>query len=255
MTRHVIIGNGIAGIRAAETIRSMKPLEEIFIIAGESFPPYSRPMISLLLEGKIEPDRLPIRLPNFYSSLNINAITGEKVVSIDVDRRRLATDQGKDLEYDQLLIASGAEPRPLKAPGAELEAVSCMRSEADVRKIVQALSGAKNALVLGGGLVGFKAAYALMRRGVKVTMLISSCYPLSMQVDAPAGQMILDELVANGLEVKVGIDVIAFEGNGRVREAHLSDGTFMECSLAIIGKGVVPSMSFVPGIKFRQTLE
>jgi NAD(P)H-nitrite reductase large subunit len=91
--------------------------------------------------------------------------------------------------------------------------------------MLEFLPTAKTALVLGGGLVGFKAAYGLLKRGLKVTMLITSGYPLSMQVDETAGQMILTELLKCGLNVQVGISVKAFGGNGKVQSAHLSDNS------------------------------
>lgn len=254
MKRHVIIGNGIAGISAAETIRSLQPQANISIIAAESFPPYSRPMISLVLEGRIKHDRLPIRGPDFYRRFGINSIIGEKAIAIDVDRRRVITDRGQIVEYDRLLIATGADPRPIKATGTDLENVSFLRTEAHVRKIVQALSTVRHALVLGGGLVGFKAAYGLMRRGIKVTMLISSGYPLSMQVDPIAGRLILDELVSNGLEIRTGVEATAFTGHRAVKEAYLSDGGSMECQLVMIGKGVVPALDFVPKDKIHLDL-
>jgi nitrite reductase (NADH) large subunit len=254
MKRYVIIGNGIAGISAVETIRAQDPQGKITIISREEFPPYSRPMISLVLEGAVEHERLLIRPPDFYSKLEIEALIGETVVSIDPDGQRVLTDQGRTVNYDRLLIASGADPRPIKAAGTGLGNVSFMRTETHVKNMLQALPGIKHALVLGGGLVGFKAAYGLLRRGIKVTMLIRSDYPLSMQVDATAGRLILDELVANGLEVRVGVEVMAIVGNGSVREAHLSDGSDLACQLVVVGKGVLPALDFVPRDKIEVDL-
>jgi|SRR5271157_1147421 len=246
MTRYVIIGNGIAGISAAETIRSLDREGNITIIAEEKVPPYSRPMISLALEGSIGHEQLPIRPPDFYSKFGIDALIGERALSIDVDGRRVITAQGRTLEYDRLLIASGAGPRPIKAVGTDLANVSFMRTEAHVGKMLRVLPEIKHALVLGGGLVGFKAAYGLMRRGIKVTMLIRSSYPLSMQLDSNAGQLVLHELVANGLEVRTGVEATAFAGTNGVQEAHLSTGSHLTCQLVVIGKGVLPALDFVP---------
>jgi NAD(P)H-nitrite reductase large subunit len=116
------------------------------------------------------------------------------------------------------------------------------------------LPDARKALVLGGGLVGFKAAYGLLRRGIEVTMLIRSGYPLSMQVDAPAGKIIADELVRHGLDVRINTEVTAFEGENRVRAAHLSDGTKIACDIVAIGKGVLPALSFVPRNRIKVDL-
>jgi NAD(P)H-nitrite reductase large subunit len=109
-----------------------------------------------------------------------------------------------------------------------------------------ALPAVRRALVLGGGLVGFKASYGLLRRGIPVTLLIASGHPLSMQVDAEAGRMVADELKAHGLEVRVGVEVVAFEGHGRVAGARLSDGTRLPCDLVVVGKGVFPARGFIP---------
>jgi nitrite reductase (NADH) large subunit len=254
MTRYLIIGNGIAGVSAAEAIRSLDREGSLTIIAEEQAPPYSRPMISLALQGSIGPERLSIRPHDFYDRLGIEAFAGDRALSIDADNRQVTTAQGRSLPYDRLLIASGANPRPIKAEGAELGNVSFMRNEAHVSTMLQALPDVKQALVLGGGLVGFKAAYGLMRRGIKVTMLIRSGYPLSMQLDATAGKLVLDELVANGLDVRTGIEVQAFAGNGRVQEAHLSDGSSVPCQLVVIGKGVSPAVDFVPRDKIHVDL-
>ncbi|MFH0822877.1 MAG: FAD-dependent oxidoreductase [Pseudomonadota bacterium] len=255
MNRYVIIGNGIAGIGAAETIRSLDPQGSITIVAGEEFPPYSRPMISLLLEGAVGKEQLFLRSHDFYSKLEIQTFIGEKAASLDVDAKSVLTERGRRVDYDRLLIATGADPRPIKAAGNDLGNVSFMRTQAHVDTMLQALPSVKQALVLGGGLVGFKAAYGLLRRGIETTMLIRSGYPLSMQVDETAGRLILDELTANGLQVKVGVEVEAFEGKGGfIRQARLSDGTVLPCRLAVVGKGVLPATDFVPKDRIKVDL-
>ncbi len=246
MPAYVIIGNGIAGVSAAETIRTLDPEASLTMIAAEEFPPYSRPLISLVLEGALPPERLPIRPPDFYQRLGIEALTGQRVVEIDPAQKRVLTDQGRAVAYDRLLIASGADPRPIQAAGLELENIFFMRTEAQVRGMLAALPQVKQALVLGGGLVGFKAAYGLLHRGVRVTMLIRSGHPLAMQVDPAAGELILGELVARGLEVRVEVEVTAFEGRQKVEAALLSDGSRLPCQMVVVGKGVTPALDFVP---------
>ena len=251
---HVIIGNGIAGVSAAETIRRIDPQTSITIIAGETFPPYSRPMISMVLEGAIGADRLPIRSPDFYKLLGVEPVIGEWVRSIDVENREVKTDRSTKIPYDRLLIATGADPRAVRVEGRELSNIFFMRTEAHVKAMLNGLKDARRALVLGGGLVGFKAAYGLMHRGLEVRLLIRSGYPLSLQVDEYAGKMLLRELMNNGLQVQVGAEVLAFEGNGKVRAALLSDGARVECDLVVIGKGVTPAVSFLPRDKIKVDL-
>ena len=243
---YVIVGTGIAGVSAAEAVRSIDPAGPVTMIGDETAVPYCRPMISLVLEGAVPQEKLPIRGPTFFEDLNIDAILGERVSDLDVDAKTLQVGGGRSISYDRLLIASGADPRPIDAEGLSLGNISYMRTEAHVRAMLEMVKDARRALVLGGGLVGFKAAYGLMRRGLSVTLLIRSGYPLSMQADETAGGIVAEELVRKGLAVRVGVEVTAFEGRNKVAAAHLSDGSRIDCDLVVIGKGVLPALSFVP---------
>ena len=244
--KHVIIGNGIAGVCAAEAIRMLDATADITLIGDETFPPYSRPMISHVLDGSQPHSKLPIRSEHFYNDQKITALLGRRAGGIDVDNRQVLLTDGTSVYFDRLLVAAGADPRPLKAEGLDLKNIFYMRTQDHAKQQVAALDGARRAVVLGGGLVGFKAAYGLLKRGLSVTMLITSGYPLSMQVDETAGRMILDELVRHGLTVQVGVTVCAFEGNGSVRAAVTDAGTRLPCDLVIIGKGVLPCRTFIP---------
>ena len=244
--RYIIVGNGIAGISAAEAVRQLDPSGHMTLIGDETALPYSRPMISMVLDGSTPLEKLPIRGPGIYEDLNIETRFGGRISEIDAGQREVVIEGGKRVPFDRLLIATGADARPVEARGADLKNIYTMRTEAHVRHIIHALPTLRNPLVLGGGLVGFKAAYGLLKRGLKPTMLITSAYPLSMQVDEVAGKMILDELVRHGLTVRVGISVKAFEGSKMVEGALLSDDSALPCDLVIAGKGVVPSLSFVP---------
>lgn len=248
--KYVIIGNGVAGIHAAETLRRFDPPGEITMISDETYPPYCRPMISMVLEGSVASEKLPIRPDSFYDDLDIAPVLGRRVSAVDVDNRTVFV-EGQSYPYDRLLIASGADPRRIQAVGIELRNIFFMRTEAHVRQMLGVLPDVRRALVLGGGLVGFKAACGLLRRGISVTMLIRSGHPLSMQVDPEAGRMITDELNARGLDVRVGVEAAAFDGNGRVAVAHLSDGTRLFCDMVVIGKGVFPARGFIPREKIK----
>ena len=244
--KHLIIGNGIAGINAAQAIRHLDAEAEIVMVSDERFPPYSRPMISQVLDGSQPHEKLPLHSEDIYKTLDITPVLGARVTALDVDTRSVRLADDTQIDFDRLLIASGADARKLKAGGMELENIFYMRTEAHVRQQLTAIDGASQGLVLGGGLVGFKAAYGLLKRGLKVTMLITSGYPLSMQVDEVAGRMIMNELLAHGLTVKVGVSVTGFEGNGRVARAVLDNGEQLPCDLVIIGKGVRPALDFIP---------
>ena len=245
---YVIIGNGIAGTCAAEAIREVDPDGHIRMFGDENTLPYSRPMISMLLDGSVPPEKLAIRSEGFYEHLGIDPVLGSRISAIDVDNRRVEIeDNSQTFSYDRLLIATGADAKPVDAVGRDLGNIFCMRTRDHVLQMLDVLPQVRNPLVLGGGLVGFKAAYGLLKRGLKPTMLITSGYPLSMQLDETAGKMALDELLDRGLNVRTGISVQSFEGNLTVKSAHLSDGTVEPCDLVIAGKGVSPALSFLPG--------
>jgi nitrite reductase (NADH) large subunit len=258
--KYIIIGNGIAGIHAAETIRQMDSNSGITMIGDETYLPYCRPMISLVLEGIIPPEKLAIRKGDFYEKLHIEPVLGDRVTHIDVVGKQVIIDQTSQggrktcFSYDKLLIASGSNARQIKAEGHNLKNIFLMRGQADVLGMMETLPKAGTALVLGGGLVGFKAAYGLMKQGLNVTLLIKSGYPLSMQVDEAAGNLILNELVKHGLNVRVGVEVRFFEGDRHVTGAHLSDGSVIPCDMVVIAKGVLPSVSFVPRDKIKVDL-
>jgi NAD(P)H-nitrite reductase large subunit len=169
------------------------------------------------------------------------------VAHLDVKKKIVRLEDATEIDFHTLLIASGADARQIKVPGSDLGNIFTMRTQKDVLDHLKAVSqGVKNALVLGGGLVGFKAAHALLKRGINVTMLITSPYPLAMQVDETAGKMILKELETHGLTVKVGVSVTAFDGGETVKNARLDSGETLECDLVIVGKGVDPSLGFIP---------
>lgn len=244
---HLIVGNGIAGINAARAIREMDTAAPIVMVSDETFPPYSRPMISYVLEGSEPHEKLPLFPGNVYEDLNITPVLGHRAARLDVKKKTVRLENGADIDFETLLIASGADARQIKVPGSDLGNIFTMRTQKDVLDQLKAVSqGVENALVLGGGLVGFKAAHALLKRGINVTMLITSPYPLAMQVDETAGKMILEELQAHGLSVKVGVSVTAFDGDEKVGNARLDSGETMNCDLVIVGKGVDPSLGFIP---------
>jgi len=219
---YVIIGNGVAGVSAAEAIRRIDTHEPIIMISDETGLPYCRPMISQVLDGSIRPDRLPIKAGAFYQDLGIEPVLGARVRTLDPANHRVEIGTAESgnmvsVPYRKLLIASGADPRPLKVPGQELRNIFFMRTGSHVTEMIRALPGVRRGLVLGGGLVGFKAAYGLLKRGIPVTLLIRSDYPLSLQVDGEAGARILAALKAGGLDVRVNIRSRHLCGRGRGR--------------------------------------
>ncbi len=245
--KYVILGNGIAGIQAAETIRAVDKDSDITIISKEKTVPYSRPLISYVVSGELHEEEIAIRPDDFYEKSNLSTYLGRSVESINIERKEVILESGESISWDRLLIATGANPRLLDVEGRGLKNIFTLRNIEDSKRIVRCCkNGVRKAIVLGGGLVGFKAAYGLLKRGLDVSVFITSPYPLSQVADKTSGEMIKKTLEDHGLKVEVGKSVKAFEGKtGKVVGALLNNGNSVECDLVIVGKGVEPAVSFL----------
>ena len=245
--KYLIIGNGVAGIQAAETLREIDTTSTIIMVSKENTIPYSRPLISYIVSGELEDREIFIRPEDYYEKLKIETYLGKTVRNVDVENRKVFLESGESIGWDRLLIATGADPRVMKVDGSDLGNIFFLRNLDDAVNIVKSCdSGARKAIVLGGGLVGFKAAYGLLKRGIDVSILITSPYPLSQVADTRSGQLIRKTLEDYGLAVEVGKSVKAFEGrDGKVCGALLNDGQRVDCDLVVVGKGVDPAISFL----------
>jgi nitrite reductase (NADH) large subunit len=243
--RHVIVGTGIAGTLAAETIRKLDPKSSITLLGREPFYPYCRPMTTMLLEGRIVPEEMVIREADDFRSQDIQLLLGEPVQKIDIAERKVETEQGKVIPFDRLLIAAGADPIDLKVDGSDLGNIFCLRKWKDAEAISEVLRDVRSALVVGGGLVGLKAAQALIHRDIRVVMVEKLAYPLPLVVDPKSGAVISGRLENMGIALKMGTTVSAFGGNGMVKEAVLDDGSKVSCDLVVIAVGSRPAVSFL----------
>jgi nitrite reductase (NADH) large subunit len=249
---YVIIGNSAAGIAASREVRRLDPGARITILSDETALGYSRVMLPLYIAGKITPKGMVIASKDFYAGLKIRLFRGDPVDSIDPKEQRVFTRKGRNFSYDRLLIATGASPRVLDVPGNNLPGVHYLRKISDAGGIRKDLASSRGpVLLVGGGLVGVKSLEALIHKKRKVHMVISSDRILSQMLDETASHLFLDAFRAKDVAVHLSTDVRAFEGKERIEGARLSDGTFLPCSLAIIGKGVKPNMGFLEGAGIR----
>ncbi len=243
--RHVIVGAGIAGTLAAETIRKLDPKSSITLLGREPFYPYCRPMTTMLLEGKITPEEMVIREASDFRSQDIELLLGESVQEVNMAERKVETEQGQVISFDRLLIAAGADPVNIEADGCDLGNIFCMRRWKEAEAIAEILPDVRSALVVGGGLVGIKAAQALVHRGVRIVMAEKLAYPLPLVVDPKSGAVISRRLENMGIALRMGATVSAFGGNGVVKKAFLDDGSKVPCDLVVIAVGSRPAVSFL----------
>jgi NAD(P)H-nitrite reductase large subunit len=242
MKQYVIIGASAAGISAAEAIRRYDREARILLISDEPEKPYLRVMLSFVLAGTIAGDKLPIRPEKFYDSMGITPVFGRKVVGVDPSKNQVILDDRTKIDYHALLLATGARPWPLEIPGNDRDGVFYFRSAQDLHGILNRLKDTRQAVVIGGGLVGIKVADALCDRGVDVTMMVRSKNILSQTADPCTAAIVLNKIKSRGVSFVTGVNPVAFQGEGVGVDTVVTDkGDEIPCQLAVIGKGVRPN--------------
>ncbi len=242
---HVIIGNSAAAVAAVEAIRSVAEEVPISLYCDEDNPIYSRCLLSYYLAGQIGEDRLRFRDDGWYERMRVEAHLGAAVAGIDPGAKEIELADGGREKYDKLLIATGGRARPLGRPGEDLAGTFTLRHLADARRILEWAKKAQRVAVLGGGLVGLKAAYGLRERGLEVSVLVRSPHLMSQVVDARAGELIRERLEEHGIEVRTGVDAKAVVGEDGARAVEVSEGEAVVCEMVVVGKGVDSDIAVV----------
>ncbi|MBW2146390.1 MAG: NAD(P)/FAD-dependent oxidoreductase [Deltaproteobacteria bacterium] len=245
--RYVIIGNSATGVSAAWTIRRRDPVSGIEIISDEGHHLYSRILLVYWIAGRVSRNDLSLQSPEEYETRNIVLSLNERVEEIDAKAHRLSTTRRTGVPYDRLLIATGASAIRPEIPGIELEGVETLRVVEDAERIISGAIAHSPVVVIGGGLIGVRASEALVARGVRVHMVVSSSHILSQMLDPQSSEIILQRLQEHGVEVRLGTDVKEFFGRGRLEGLLLSDGSRIHTGLAVVGKGVRPNTACVLG--------
>jgi nitrite reductase (NADH) large subunit len=245
---YVIIGASAAGIAACEAIRSLDPESPITVISDEKHGPYSRCLISYYLAGEMEKEAIRFREKDFYQKNMITALAGKKAVRLDTENKKVILENGEEIPYRKLLLATGGTPKFPDIPGVEAKNVLGMRTLDDAEKLL-ALSGkTKQAVILGGGLIGCKAAYGLRERGLEVTIAIGSNRVLSQMLDLGAADIFRRRFEEHGIAIMTGKNAqeIIIE-KGRATGVKLDSGETLPAQMVVIGKGVVPRMELAEG--------
>jgi NADPH-dependent 2,4-dienoyl-CoA reductase/sulfur reductase-like enzyme/Fe-S-cluster-containing hydrogenase component 2/CRP-like cAMP-binding protein len=242
---YVIIGNGIAGITAAEILRAGDPSASITIVADDPYPAYYRPALKDYLGGRLPEEKLWARPAAFYREQRIRFVPG-RVVGINPLQRYLQLHDGKRINYSKLLLANGARPRSLTCPGLDLAGVSTLRSVADYQEILRRLGRAHRVVVCGSGTLALESAETLRHRNYQVTHLIRGNSLWSEVLDAVASDMVLQEERRDGIDVRTGEEIKEIVGGqGQVSGVITTSGEYISCELVLIGIGIEPVLDFV----------
>lgn len=246
----VIVGAGVGGARAAEALRSWGYAGRIVMLGAEPERPYERPPLSkgyLLGDGSEEGYYL--RPAGYYAEQRIELRLGARATALDGHRREVTLDDGERLRFDRLLIATGATPRRLPVPGADLPGIYTLRTLADARAIRAALAGAQRVAVVGAGFIGAELAACCRTLGLAVTMLEMTDWPVEYAWGAEVGRLVAQLHRARGVELRLGARVVGFEAgpDGRVAQVLAEDGGVTACDVALVGVGVAPEVGWLAG--------
>ena len=237
----VIVGGGLAGAKAAETLRMEGYDGRIVLVGDEPDRPYERPPLSKeYLRGERERDPVHVHDAGYYDAHAIELRAGTDVTAVDA-RARTATLTGDErLEWDRLLLATGAEPRRLPLPGADLDGVLVLRDLADSERLRDALGAGGRLVVIGAGWIGAEAAASARMLGAEVTLLERLSLPLQHVLGRELGRLYAELHRDHGVDLRTGVEVAAIEGAGRAERVRLGDGTTIDCAAVLVGVGVRP---------------
>ena len=249
--RFVIVGGGLAGAKAAEALREEGFDGAITLIGDEAERPYERPPLSKeYLRG--EADAKPYVHPEgFYEESGIELLTGKAVTALDPNASEVVLADDKRLPYDRLLLATGAEPRRIDVPGADLDGIFYLRNLSDSEAIARAVESAERLVVVGSGWIGAEIAASARSKGTEVTMIEMASLPLERVLGPKLGQFYLDVHRAHGTEFLPETTVERFEGDGSVERVLTRDGAIVEAHAVVVGVGVAPRTALAEAAGIR----
>jgi len=234
--RVVIIGAGHAGGSAATMLRSSGFEGEIVLVGEEPAPPYQRPPLSKAwLKGEADLETLLLRPAAFYADHDIDLRTGMTAVSIRRDKRSVTLSDGAIEPYDVLILATGSRARRLPIPGADRPELIELRTLADAERLKGRLGPGRRLLVVGGGYVGLEAAASARALGAEVTVLERMDRVLQRVASEPLSAFFTARHRAEGVDVRVGVEVSAFEEGG----VRLADGQCISADVILVGVGAI----------------
>ena len=241
-SRHlVIVGAGQAAAQAILTLRQKKFDGRITLVGEEDLPPYQRPPLSKkYLAGELDRERLFLRPLTFYEKNGVDLQLGVRAEELDPDRRRVRLNDGRSLDYDGLLLATGSRVRRLNIPGSDLPGIHYVRNVADVDSISEAFRPGNQLVVVGAGYIGLEVAAVAATRGLEVTVLEAVDRVMARVVCPEVSQFYLDYHTRSGVDIRCGTMISGFVGNGQVEAVAAADGEQFPCDLAIVGIGIEP---------------
>ncbi|HEY8466893.1 MAG TPA: FAD-dependent oxidoreductase [Solirubrobacterales bacterium] len=243
MRRLVIVGASLAGLRAAQAARRAGHDGPLTVVGAEEHLPYTRPPLSKeILAGEQEPESCALACDD----LDVEWRLGTEATALDPERRTLTLADGEELPYDRLLIATGARAREWPGPGGDLDGLFVLRDFDDALALKEALAARPKLAVVGGGFVGCEVAASARKLGIEVTMIDVAPQPMPA-LGPELGARCAEMHRAHGVELRMGVGVEGFEGEGRLEAVRLADGSRVEADAAVVALGAVPNTEWLRG--------
>ncbi len=244
MTKYVIIGGSAGGIGAIEAIREEDRKGTITVISEEKVPQYSRPMISEYVSKETTLNNMKYRDDQFWRNNKVNILNGITAKKIDFTTKQVEIDNGDKIDYDKLLIATGGKPFVPRMQGGEKKGVFTFTELSSAETIESNVGQSKNAVVIGGGLIGVSVTEALVKRGIKVTLVELKENILNLILDKTASKIAENVIADNGVTIITGQTVQQIIGKKddptKVGGVVMTDNKEIPCDLVIVAIGVIP---------------
>jgi len=235
----VIVGAGLAGAKAAETLRAEGFAGRVVLVGEEDHRPYERPPLSKgLLLGTGNRDDAFVHSAQWYADNDIDLRTGVRATSLDRDSRAVVLADGSRLTYDRLLLATGSRPRRLSAPGADLEGVLYLRTLGDSQRLDASIAEGTRVVLIGGGWIGLEVAAAARTRGAIVTVVEMAPLPLQRVLGDEVATVYRDLHASQGVTFHFGVMLRELRGTDTVSAVVLADGTEIPADVVVVGVGI-----------------
>jgi len=234
----VIVGNGVAGVTAARTIKTKNPETRVSIYTDESYQYYPRPRLYEVLSGEAELQEVYMFSGEWYEKKGITVHLNKKALSIDVDHKELILEDGSQVTYDKLLLANGGHSFVPPIKGAETTGVFTLRTIKDVLDIKKFTKKTEKVIVIGGGLLGLEFAVSLRKLGQQVTVVELSSRLLPRQLDQDGATILKNRIASRGIDLVLGAKTVEILGKKTVSGILLDRGETISGDMVLISAGV-----------------
>ena len=254
----VIVGASLAGAKAAETLRQEGFAGRMVLIGEERDRPYERPPLSKgYLRGDEEVVKIFVHDDGFYADQGIELRTSTLVKAVDPATSQVVLEDGERLAYDRLLLTTGAAPRRLTVPGADLPGVHYLRDVGDADGLAVAIGQASRVVVVGAGWIGSEVAASARQMGPEVAMVDPGAVPLAGVMGPEVGAVFRQLHASHGVDLYLGTGVEAVVGGKVAEGVRTADGRVIDADLVVVGIGVIPrtELAEAAGIRVGNGIE